>query len=227
MALPTLGWFNSLWLLVTRPAFIWLNGLTLGVLGALGWFAKASGKSYRFVVLFKDPYAGGPFYQAFFTNFSEVIWCIALAICLFCFGLMKSLGRRYDWFFLATAAVIAMLLLDDMQRISLVAKYGLGVPKIVMYGLYVTVIAIYAWLFRRRIAKDTPYPLLLIMVGMFAISATSDVFGNAKQQPGRFALFEDGTKLIGLVNLMLYCWLVGQQEIKRLIIRPAGDRPRR
>lgn len=224
MELQSRGWFNSLRFLVTRPAFIWINGLTLGVLGALGWFARASGKIYRFSALFKDPYSGGPFYQAFFTNFSEVIWCISLAICLFCFGLMKSLDRRYDWFFLATALVIAMLLLDDLQRISLVVRYGLGVPKGLMYALYTTVIAVYAWLFRRRIAKDTPYPLLLIMVGMFVVSAMSDVFGNAKQQPGRFALFEDGTKLIGLMNLMLYCWLVGQQEVKRLISKAAGDR---
>ena len=224
MELQPRGWFNSLRFLVTRPAFIWINGLTLGVLGALGWFARASGKTYRFSALFKDPYSGGPFYQAFFTNFSEVIWCIALAICLFCFGLMRSLDRRYDWFFLATAGVIAMLLLDDLQRISLVVKYGLGIPKVAMYGLYMAVIAIYTWLFRRRIARDTPYPLLLIMVGMFLISAMSDVFGNENRQPGRFALFEDGTKLVGLMNLMLYCWLVGQQEVKRLVARAGGDR---
>lgn len=216
-------WFGSLRPLVTHPAFIWVNGFTLGVLGVLGFYARASGKTYRFSVLFEDPYVGGPFYKALFTNFSEVMWCIALGICLFCFGLMRSLNRRYDWFFIGTALVIAMLLLDDMQRISLVLKYGWGVPKALMYSVYVGAIAVYTWVFRRRIVRDTPFPLLLIMVGMFLISALADVFGN-KSQPGRFALFEDGTKLLGLMNLVLYCWLVGQQEVKRLVGAARGDR---
>lgn len=210
-------WLHSLRPLVTHPAVIWVNGVTLGILGVLGFYARASGKTYRFSELFVDPYSGGPFYRSLFTNFSEVMWCIALGICLFCFGLMRSLNRRYDWFFMATAFVIVMLLLDDLQRISLVLKYGWGIPKVYMYAVYMGAIGIYTWVFRRRIIRETPFPLLLIMVGMFLISALSDVFGNAKTQPGRFALFEDGTKLLGLMNLVLYCWLVGQQEVKQLI----------
>lgn len=210
-------WLHSLRPIYSHPAFIWVNGITLAVLGVLGSYARASGKTYRFSELFKDPYSGGPFYQSFFTNFSEVMWCIALGICLFCFGLMRSLDRRYDWFFMGTAFVIAMLLLDDIQRVSLVLKYGWGVPKAYMYAVYVGAIAVYTWVFRRRIVKDTPFPLLLLMVGLFLISAFADVSGNASRQPGRFALFEDGTKLLGLMNLVLYCWLVGQQEVRRLL----------
>lgn len=219
MVLQPKSRFYGLRLLFTSPAFIWVNGLTLGILGVLGFYARAVGKTQGFSMLFDDPYTGGPFYESLFTNFSEVMWCIALGICLFCFGLMRSLNRRYDWFFLATAAVIAMLLLDDLQRISLVLKYGFGLPKGVMYVVYMGAIAAYTWIFRRRIIRDTPFPLLLIMVAMFLISAVSDVFGNSSRQPGRFAMLEDGTKLLGLMNLLLYCWLVGQQEVKRLIAK--------
>ncbi|NJN31331.1 MAG: hypothetical protein HC824_13575 [Synechococcales cyanobacterium RM1_1_8] len=204
---------------MTHPAFIWVNALTIGLLGLIGFYARASSKTYRFYLLFRDPYVGGPFYQSLFTNFSEVMWCIALGICLFCFGIMRSLNRRYDWFFLATAGIIAMLLLDDLQRITLVLHYTMGVPKAVMYGLYMGVIGAYSWIFRRRLVRETPFPLLLITVGLFVFSALADVSGYERRKPGTFAMLEDGTKLLGLMNLVLYCWLVGQQEIKRTMRR--------
>lgn len=219
MTLQPRSWFHSLRPLVTRPAFIWVNGITIGLLGVLGFYARASSKTYRFSLLFRDPYVSGPFYQSFFTNFSEVMWCIALGICLFCFGLMRSLDRRYDWFFIATAAVISMLLLDDLQRISLVLKYSLGWPKGLMYGVYILVVGAYTWIFRRRLLRDTPFPLLLLTVGLFVMSALADISGYERRKPGTFAMLEDGTKLLGLMNLVLYCWLVGQQEVKRLVAK--------
>lgn len=216
MVLQPGGWFSSLRCLAKSPGFIWINGLTLGMLGALGLYASLAHKTKGFAAMFRDPFSGGPIHHGLFTNFSEVVWCVALGICLFCFGLLRSLDRRYDWFLLATAGVIAMLLFDDLQRISLRLMYGPGIPKGVMYGLYMLVIAAYAHGFRRRILRDTPYPILLITVAMFLISALSDVGGNANRLPGRFALLEDGTKLLGLMNLVLYCWWVGQQEVQRL-----------
>lgn len=219
MALQPRNWFSSLRPLVTRPAFIWVNGLTIGLLGLLGFYARASSKTYRFYLLFRDPYVGGPFYQSLFTHVSEVMFCLALGICLFCFGIMRSLNRRYDWFFLATAGIIAMLLLDDLQRISLMLHDVLGVPKAAMYGLYLLIVGSYIWIFRRRLLQDTPFPLLMMTASLFVISALADASGYERRKPGTFAMLEDGTKLLGLMNLLLYCWLVGQQAIKRLVTK--------
>lgn len=230
MALQPKGGFYSalkaLNPLFTRPSFIWINGLTLGVLSAFGLYAMLTDKSYRFYLLFQKHYTGGPVYKSLFANFSLVMWCFTLAICLFCFGLTKSLKRRYDWFFLATAGVTAMLFLDEIQRLSLSLRLDLGTPKVLMYCLYAVVVVVYGWLFRHRIGRDTPFPLLIITAVLFVISAVADLFskGHAVSE-AQFAMLEDGTKLVGVMNLLLYCWLVGQQEIRRWVYAHSPESP--
>lgn len=206
------GWGTSVvGPIVTHPVFLGLNGSILLLFALLTVFAKLSDSGWRVVLLFSDPFLSRPFYTGFFTNVSEVLWCIALGICLFSAGVAHSMTGRSQAFLLATALVIFALLLDDLQRLTLILRDSLGVPKVVMYGLYTLGVAAYLGRFGRWIRRESPYPLLVLMAVMFVISATTDLLPNDLQ--GTAAMLEDGTKLIGLVNLVMYCWWVGQAAI--------------
>jgi hypothetical protein len=215
--------WNSLQRLVRSPGFVWSNGISLGLLGALGIYARLFSKGPAFSRLFADPYVNQNFiYLGLLTNLSEVLWCIALAICLFSFGVVRSLRspRSSDAFFLATAFIIAMLLLDDLQRVTLALTYGLGVPKVITYAAYGLMLLSYAWIFRRHIRRNTPYPLLLITLAFFLVSGLTDLTDarfHFVYAEGPTSMLEDGTKLIGLLNLVLFCWKLGQQEILQAV----------
>lgn len=219
MELQTRSKVHSLQRLIRSPGFVWVNGISLGLLGALGLYARIFSKGPGFSRLFADPYLNSRFvYLGLLTNVSEVVWCVALAICLFSFGVVRSLrpGRSSDLFFLATAFVIAVLLLDDIQRVTLVLTYSVGIPKVISYGCYGIMLLAYALIFRRHIIRHTPYHLLLITLFCFGLSTVTDLVVSAlkiKHIEGPTSLLEDGTKLLGLLNLVLFCWKTGQQEI--------------
>ncbi len=222
---------NSLQRLIRSPGFIWVNGLSIGFLGALGLYARIFSKGVGFSLLFSDPFIGRPLYQGLFTNVSEVIWCVAFSICLFSFGMVRSLRppRQADRFLLATAFLILFLLLDDIQRITLILHYEFGLPKILMLGFYGIIAIAYATVFRRYILQRTPYFLLIITIVFFVISSLADVateLFRIVNQLGPMAMLEDGSKMIGLLNLVLFCWKVGQQEIFEAIQqRPWPSKP--
>ncbi len=210
---------NSIQRLVRSRGFIWVNGISVGFLAALGVYARLFSKGPGFSRLFADPYTNSRFvYLGLLTNLSEVVWCIALAICLFSFGVVRSLrpGRPSDFFFLGTAFVISVLLLDDLQRVTLALAYGVGIPKFVSYLSYGLMFGLYFLIFRKYITRHTPYHLLLLTLFCFCISTVTDLlvsFLHITNIEGPTSMLEDGSKLLGLLNLVLFCWKTGQQEI--------------
>lgn len=220
---------NSLQRLIRSRGFVWVNGITLGLLGSLALYARLFSKGPGFSRLFADPYTNSHFiYLGLLTNLSEVMWCVALAICWFSFGVVRSLrpGRPSDWFLVATALVISVLLLDDIQRVTLVLTYGLGLPKFFSYGCYALMFVAYAWIFRRHIRRHTPYHLLLITLACFLVSGLTDLVDarlHLTQAEGPTSMLEDGTKLVGLLNLVLFCWKLGQQEIIEAVQGQSSD----
>ena len=159
---------------------------------------------------FEYPYIG------LLTSLSEVLWCISASICLFSFTVTKitSPRQRNNWFLLFSAIALITLLVDDIFRLTLMASFYLGIPKLLMYAVYGTFFIFYALMFSKRVLK-TPYLLLLISLFLFALSGMTDII----HLEGRGApiILEDGTKLLGLLNLALYFWQVCQQEITNSI----------
>ena len=72
---------------------------------------------------------------------------------------------------------------------------------------YAGAIALYFW----RTIVTTPYRLLLLASGLLIISAAADFLPISGI--GTPIMLEDGTKLLGLVNLTLYIWRSAQQAL--------------
>lgn len=86
--------------------------------------------------------------------------------------------------------------------------------KLSVYSLYGLLLLFYAWLFRYTI-RQTPYIPLLVSFCLFGFSSAIDITPITSR--GIHAMLEDGTKLVGLINLTIYFWWICQQEIKKNI----------
>jgi hypothetical protein len=161
--------------------------------------------------LFEETYFE-PIYTSLLTDISEMLWCISFAICLFSFALLKMMGARYQnrEFFLASALILAWLLADDVLRVTIFLYSYAHIPKVAMYFFYGAAIALYGVSFRKIIAL-TPYFFLLYGASLFVLSGVVDLV----KLPGEVTpvILEDGTKLLGLINITLYFWQVCRQAI--------------
>lgn len=202
---------------------IWLNALTILGLSTLSIYAKVKSKGSGVENLFSDPFYTGTFYLGWFTSVSEILWCTAIAICLFSACLISTSNRRFQIFLFASALVMLLLFFDDRFRLTLILCVLVGtcqVVKLGVYTIYGCLLIFYARVFRKTIAR-TPYFPLLIAFFLFGFSSAIDV--APIQSRGFHAMLEDGTKLIGLINLTFYFWWICQQEIKRNFLQLKND----
>ena len=200
------------------PVLIWLNTLTVVVLSILSIYAKTKSKGAGIESLFSDPFYFGIFYLGWLTSVSEIMWCTAISISLFTAILLTPANRRFGIFLFASALVMILLFLDDRFRLTLILCAFFGTCKVVksaVYLLYGLVLISYAWLFRHTI-KKTPYVPLLVSFCLFGFSSAIDIAPINSR--GIHAMLEDGTKLIGLINLTIYFWWVCQQELKKNLV---------
>ena len=112
---------------------------------------------------------------------------------------------------------MSLFYFDDRFRLTLILCVYFGsyqFVKMTVYSLYGLLLIFYAWLFRSTI-RLTPYIPLLISFCLFGFSSAIDITPMSSR--GIHAMLEDGTKLIGLINLTIYFWYVCQREIKKSI----------
>ena len=201
------------------PVFVWLNGLAIAMLSVLSIYAKIRSKGSGIEYLFEDPFYFGIFYLGWFTSISEILWCTAIAICLFSAFLLPPSNRRFPVFLVVSALIMLLLFFDDRFRLTLILCNFFGTCKLVklsVYTVYGLLLISYAWLFRRTI-RQTPYIPLLISFCLFGFSSAIDV--TPIHSRGIHAMLEDGTKLVGLINLTIYFWWICQQEIKKNLVQ--------
>ena len=199
------------------PLLVWLNGLTIVALSSLSIYAKIKRKGEEIEDLFSDPFNVQTFYFGWLTGISEILWCAAIAICLFTTFLLPQPNRQSKSFFLVSALLMSLLYLDDRFRLTLILIVFFGAytkVKAVVYSIYGLLLILYGWKFWQRISK-TPYFPLLVSFFSFAFSSVIDITPMASR--GAHAMLEDGTKLIGLINLALYFWYVCYGEVKQYL----------
>ncbi|NEP17894.1 MAG: hypothetical protein F6J97_13480 [Leptolyngbya sp. SIO4C1] len=172
--------------------------------------------------LFEESFLPTEPYVGLLANVSEILWCGTAVTCWFSYRLVQRLGgssRQTGQYLLFSAVLISLFLLDDTFRVTLILALLAGVPKLVMYSLYGAAVVVYAKLFWQKILK-TPYLLMLSSVALLVVSALADV----AHLPGSGTpiLMEDGTKLLGILNIGLYFYQVCQDEVLRS--RQAIDR---
>ena len=162
--------------------------------------------------LFEESFLPSQPYVGLLANVSEILWCGAAMTCWFSYSLMRHLGksRQTRQFLLFSAILLTLFLLDDIFRITLILALWARVPKLLMYSLYGGAVVVYIKLFWRKLLK-TPYLLMLTSMILLVISALADVV----HLPGKGTpiLMEDGTKLLGILNIGLYFYQVCQDEI--------------
>lgn len=201
------------------PIFIWLNAIAIAILGVLSAYAKIKSKGSRIDVLFSDPFYVGSFYLGWFTSVSEILWCMAIAICLFSIFLLPPTSRRFQIFLGGSALVMLVLFFDDRFRLTLILCAFFNTCKVVkpsVYSIYGLLLISYAYLFRQTIRR-TPYITLLVSFFLFGFSSAIDITPISSR--GTHAMLEDGTKLIGLINLTIYFWRICQREVKKNIVQ--------
>ena len=213
--IPVLNWFNKGKQHFSHiPILIWINIITVTILSLLSIYARIKSKGSNIENLFSDPFYTGVYYLGWFTSISEIMWCCAISICLFSAILLPASSNRFKVFLFASSLVMLLLFFDDRFRLTLIMCAFFGTCKVVkltVYSLYGLILVLYAWLFRYTI-RQTPYIPLLLSFCLFGFSSAIDITPISSR--GIHAMLEDGTKLIGLINLTIYFWWICHQQIK-------------
>ncbi|MEG4044675.1 hypothetical protein [Microcoleus sp. Pol17_C1] len=195
------------------PFLAFFNIMTLLILGGVSIYAKLNNKGRGVERLFSDPFNFWFPYEGIFTGVSEVLGCLPVAICAFTFGVLrqKDRGSRSAIFLFFSALLLGVFYLDDRFRMTLIMS-RLGISKKIIYLCYGSAVFLYGVKFWRYI-KTTHYLPLVAAFLLFAISRLEDLLETPHQ--ALHAMLEDGTKLLGLVNLALYFWYVCHHEVWR------------
>ena len=155
------------------------------------------------ITLFSEPYSIP--YEGILTEISEIVWCFPIALCFFTASLLRH--RKLRHYLICLSILLTLLLIDDAFRVTLILYFVLAVPKLFSYSLYVGIGVAIALHFRNTILQ-TPYRWLLLATGLMAISAIAEFLPIPGV--GTPIMLEDGTKLLGLVNLTIYVWRLAQ-----------------
>ncbi|MGD2183437.1 hypothetical protein [Lusitaniella coriacea] len=187
-------------------------------LGFTVYVKFGSGENWRraenVVRLFSDCFSREQPFSSYLNNFSEILWSLTVGFCLFCLALLRFFHpqRRINSFLLYSTALIALLMLDDLFRFSLILALFLGVPKLLMYVLYGIAFLFLGFYFKRKVVS-TPYGILIAGLFLFVFSNTVDLLPLQGQATP--VVLEEGSKLLGLLNLTYYYWSVCWSEATR------------
>lgn len=200
------------------------NSLVFGFLGILAVHVKfgintnlSSFKRSEFVLkFFSDCFTREyPFYS-YINNFSEILWAVSLTALLFTFFViskLKGYSTRLRNLFIASAILVFLLMIDDLFRVTLIAQIYLGVPKLISYSLYGLLAILYIVSVSRYVGNRNFY-LLVTSVGLLGLSSLFDLLPlNGQTVP---VFLEEGTELIGLVNLCFYFLKLSVNELDKL-----------
>lgn len=102
------------------PLLIRLNFFTIVFLGLLSIYAKVRSKGQGVENLFSDPFNIGIFYLGWLTSISEIMWCMAIAICSFTIALLPRSDYRFKLFLSFSALLMALFYFDDRFRLTLI-----------------------------------------------------------------------------------------------------------
>jgi len=170
----------------------------IAVIAALWMLATHEG--LPFSALTRDPATElkAPFVVGWLSYAGAVMWCTAAAVGLFSAAAL-ALPTRRRRFVLASGLLSALLLADDLFMIhDGVVPFILGDIEGVMLGIYGVLLSAYFYAFR-TLLRETHWPLLLLSLAFFAASVTIDA-GVIVVDESRRHLFEDGAKLLGIMN---------------------------
>lgn len=166
----------------------------------------------------RDPlgFTGIPVYTGSISNLGVMIWTGGAAICLFTWGIMRNRakGDLTPPFLLYAGLFTLLLTLDDLFMLhEVVFPEELGIPEEVTYATYV-ILAVGLVVLFRSVILESNFLLLLLALVFLGISIVVDFFQGMISVPGWY-LWEDGSKLFGIVSWTAYFISVCAQYIRR------------
>lgn len=195
-------------------------GLTICVLLLIMAGAIKIAATTSYSELFRDITASfeAPVYVGLFSQIGLILWSVAIGALLVGALLTNSVRVEEDRGFLTYSLCLTILLAADDAFLIHESVFDsvLGLGERTAFGLYGIAILGYIFLFQKQLL-ETHFPLLLISLGLFAVSMLVDSLPALAGYTGRDAIFllEDGAKLAGIVFWALYQTLNVHGLIKR------------
>jgi hypothetical protein len=196
---------SAILLILAISSFLIAPIIFLNVWGGIG-----------FDELTRDPisFLGGSIYTGFLSQAGILIWAAVSSICMFSsYSLPRfTRYRQVKNFLLASGLLTFMLGIDDAFLLHEKSSAYFGFSEKIIYIFYIFCICLYIYKFHNVIVT-TEYDLLMIAFFCFAISIILDTFEPSGINP---YLFEDGTKLIGIISLLVYYFRVGITRLHQI-----------
>ena len=158
----------------------------------------------------RDPELCCAYYSGAVSNLGILLWAAAAAIAAFAASLtpVKEMRR----FLIATSALTAFLMIDDLFMLHEEALPGLGAPEPAVYAFYLACAAAYGLIYFRRIFAGRAALAILAALAMSA----SLVEDQTKVLWPIHDFVEDGAKLGAI-----YCWFLFVILRSRDAVRPS------
>jgi hypothetical protein len=138
------------------------------------------------------------------SNIGVLLWAVCAGVCFFTSAVLRVKAVRGGWpeFFLFAGFITMVLLGDDLflMHEKIVPRY-LHVGEKTLFSLYALMLLGYLVAFR-RLVLTTDYLLLVLALGLFAVSVAVDRLPETLL-PWHH-LYEDGTKFLGIVGWFGY-----------------------
>lgn len=176
--------------------------------------------------LTRDPSATtdtSPFLGAL-SNIGVLCWCASVAICFFTFALLqkKAFTGKLLAFLLVGGLISLILLLDDLFLFhEIVFPLYFKIPEKIVFLSYGLMVLGYITRFRKLIF-ETDFIFLLFAFCFFGLSIIIDILDLRVS-----ALFEDGSKLFGIVSWFGYFARTCFQAIKYALLRATENNEQR
>lgn len=197
-------------------------GVALALLGIVILISWAGGYSLKSQLRHPasaaqiSPLVGGVFYLGVLT------WAAGAAICAFCFLFLRQQRHSESNFFLYSALVTSMLVLDKLFELNdYVFPRYLGIGEGRTYLLYGAILTSYLFTFRRTIWRTNFIPLA-VAFAFWAVGAFLDLsyLFLPFYFPRWVYLAKDMLKLLGIVGWTAYFVMTGLDAMRTAVFRP-------
>ncbi len=191
------------------PSLLWLNGFMLLLVGAVAVWAMAAGLPAATIFLHPESYSHISIGSL--THLFQILCALPPVVCLFTHQALKGFDSSSHRFLLGSALLTAGFLLNEIYRIH-IHLGAIGIDKPIVIAAYGVVAMLYLVSFRKQI-QATPYPILLIGLGILLVGIVIDSLHLPDQNLTNF--LEGIPKLLSQTTVSFYFWTVCQQILQR------------
>ncbi|MFM7425474.1 MAG: hypothetical protein ACKO7W_10860 [Elainella sp.] len=152
------------------------------------------------------------------THLFQILCALPPVVCWFTYQLLKDADSPTHRFLLGSTLLTGGFLLNEIYRIH-IHLGTVGIDKPVVIAVYAGIAMFYLISFRKQI-QATPYPILLIGLGILLVGIVIDSLRLSDQNLTNF--LEGVPKLLSATTVSFYFWIVCQQILRRAALEPGG-----